>query len=355
MGSRLEASNSQSKEIRHNVDELNVQGEMLNKESEYVGILDSLEHVSDEDVADAIRESKGEHISEVKRVQDSKREQTERASQLQETVSAQIHNLEDYEAKLEMLGQAEHQFGNSERSKAINEAQKQVLEWKRISTELMAIQAEAQTNYKPSIKDFFSGGSAESKNIQSIEEVNRSLENVQTEINNATVKSDVFGFFQSLSPEQKEAVSIYTSSGHKSINRHLRSGEPISAEGEEYINNLRSALCSSRLRNGVTVYRGVDSDALPYGGNISDEDLVGKVMIDRGFMSTSFSIDTAREFSHENVFVIDAPAGSQGTYVGEMSSVPWEDELLFNSNSIMKIKSVERDESGTRIIHMIML
>lgn len=87
--------------------------------------------------------------------------------------------------------------------------------------------------------------------------MNCSLENVQTEINNAIVKNDVFGFFQSLSPEQKEAVSIYTSSGHKSINRHLRSGEPISAEGEEYINNLRSALGSSRLRNGVTVYRGV--------------------------------------------------------------------------------------------------
>lgn len=355
MGSRLEASNSQSKEIHQNVDELNIQGEILNKEAEYVRIIDSLEHVSDEEVADAIRESKGEHISEVRRVQDLKREQIERASQLQEKVSAQIHNLEDYEAKLEMMEKAGHQFGNTERSKAIKEAQKQILEWKRISTELMAIQAEAQTNYKPSIKDFFEGGTADSKNIQSIEEVRKGLESVQTEIGNESVKSDVFGFFQSLSTEQKEAISIYTSGGYKSINPHLRSGKPISAEGQEYVNNLHSALSNSRLKNDVTVYRGVDSDALPCGGNISDEDLVGKVMIDRGFMSTSFLINIAREFSQENIFVIHAPAGEQGAYIGKMSSVPREDELLFNTNSIMKIKSVERDERGTRIIHVMML
>lgn len=355
MGSRLEASTSQSKEIRQNVDDLNNKSEILRQESEYVGVLDAFEHVSDEDVAEAIRESKGEHVSEVQKVQDSKREQVEKASHLQEIVSSQIHNLEDYEAKLEMMGNTEHQFGNNDRTKALNEVHKQVLEWKKISTELMGIQAEAQTDYKPSIKDFFSGGSADSRNMQSIETVNNGLEAVQSEINAASVKSDVFGFFQSLSAEQREAVSFYTSSGHKSINHHLRSGEPISAEGQAYIDNLKSALGNSHLRSSVTVYRGVDSDALPNGGNISDEDLVGKVMMDRGFMSTSFSPETAKEFSRENVLVIDAPAGAQGAYMGEMSSVPWEDELLFNSNSILKVKSVERDEEGTRIIHMIML
>lgn len=355
MGSRLEASTGQSKEIRRNVNDLNNKSEILNREGQYIEVLDAFENVSDEDVADAIRESKGEHISEVKKVQDSKKEQVEKASQLQEVVSNQIHNLEDYEAKLEMMSSYEHQFGNSERTKAITEAQKQIIEWKKISTELMGIQTEAQTNYKPSIKDFFSGGSADSKNIQSVEMVNSALENVQAEINTATVKSDVFGFFQNLNSEQKEAVNNYTSSGYKSMNKHLRSGEPISPEGQAYINNLQSALSNSRLRTGVTVYRGVDSDALPNGGNISDDDLVGKVMIDRGFMSTTFSMDTAREFSRENIFVIDAPAGAQGAYMGEMSSVPWEDELLFNSNSILKIQNVEHDEGGTRIIHMIML
>lgn len=82
---------------------------------------------------------------------------------------------------------------------------------------------------------------------------------------------------------------------------------------------------------------------------LPDSMLVGKTFTDYGFMSTSLDRNSA--FGGDMLLEIDAPKGSHGAYVGDISSAGhYESEVLFDARQQMRITGVRRDENGRRIV-----
>ena len=77
---------------------------------------------------------------------------------------------------------------------------------------------------------------------------------------------------------------------------------------------------------------------------------MGKVILDKGFMSTSTI--KGKEFGGEVRLEILVPAGSKGAYLGNGVSVvgEGESELLFDKGSRLKIIGVSYDMWNNRII-----
>lgn len=160
---------------------------------------------------------------------------------------------------------------------------------------------------------------------------------------------------QSLSPAGKEAVKGYTGTAYANINATLRGIEKQFEPGNyERAISLHESLQSASIPADCTVYRGVSSKALGALRVLPDSILVGKVISDKGFMSTSIDRNTA--FSGDTLLVIEAPKGSHGAYVGDISSAGhYESEVLFDAGSKMHIKGVSRDGYGRRVISVALL
>lgn len=156
----------------------------------------------------------------------------------------------------------------------------------------------------------------------------------------------------SLSPNELNAVKVYTGNGYSNINATLRGISDGYEPGmREHSENLHIALSRASTPCNYTVYRGASEAALGDYNNLSDEELVGHVIRDRGFMSTS--LDKERAFGGNIQFIIDVPAGSHGAYVSSISSVgKYEEEVLLDKGQMMRILDVSRDSFGRRVIHV---
>lgn len=160
----------------------------------------------------------------------------------------------------------------------------------------------------------------------------------------------------SLSPEQYAAVKDYTGTQyHDNINGVLRNQESTFDPGNyERTVHIHSALCGSSIPQPITVYRGAPLRSLGKYADLSDDELVGKIIDDQGFMSTSINIHDS--FAGDIKYEIDVPSGAPGAYVGYLSqSGEYESEVLFDYGRTMKIKGVRRDSFGNKIICVTML
>lgn len=159
----------------------------------------------------------------------------------------------------------------------------------------------------------------------------------------------------SLSPEGKEAVKDYTGTAYVNINATLRGIQKQFEPGNyEKALHLHESLQSASIPTNCTVYRGASSKALGALRMLPDNMLIGKVISDKGFMSTS--IDRNSAFGGDTLLVIDVPKGSHGAYVGDISSFGhYESEVLFDVGSKMRITDVTRDENGRRVINVTLL
>lgn len=84
---------------------------------------------------------------------------------------------------------------------------------------------------------------------------------------------------------------------------------------------------------------------------LPDNMLVGRVISDRGFMSTSLERNSA--FGKGMLLEIEVPKGSHGAYVGDISAAGhYESEVLFDAGQKMRIISVRYDRNGRRIIRV---
>lgn len=101
------------------------------------------------------------------------------------------------------------------------------------------------------------------------------------------------------------------------------------------------------------MYRGTTNDALGYLQGLSDEELVGHVIRDGGFMSTTLLQESS--FMGSLQLEIAVPAGAPGAYVGSLSRFPDEAEVLFDAQQQLVITGVRRGKYGERIISTKML
>lgn len=154
----------------------------------------------------------------------------------------------------------------------------------------------------------------------------------------------------SLPAEDKAAIHSYTGNGYININATLRGIEKQFEQGNyECAQKIHRALVSASIPSTCTVYRGVSSKALGMLRVLPDNMLVGKVISDKGFMSTSLERNSA--FSNGMLLEIEVPKGSHGAYVGNISAAGhYESEVLFDAGQKMRITGIKHDTNGRRII-----
>jgi hypothetical protein len=160
---------------------------------------------------------------------------------------------------------------------------------------------------------------------------------------------------ETLTPRQVTAFEHYSGSGYSNINDTLRGRAPaFEGNNRECARLISGALSKSRIPQDCTVYRGVSRAVLGKYKGMSDSQLVGKMLPDNGFMSTSLKREDA--FRDEILLVIDVPAGAPGAYIGYMSLFGHrESEVLFDRGQWLKITSVTRDRDGRMVMHARML
>lgn len=171
------------------------------------------------------------------------------------------------------------------------------------------------------------------------------------------VREQAINMLVSMTPSQRAVVRDYTGLGYQAMNFSLRSGNFNQTEEtvDQNITELHNLLKNHHASTRVTLYRGVYSDVTMVPGNkkgldqFSDEQLCGKLLGDRAFVSTSLRENDA--FNRPTILILNAPAGTCGAYVGDIGTQGnYESEFLMDCGQIFKVTSVNRRE-GKRYIY----
>lgn len=147
-----------------------------------------------------------------------------------------------------------------------------------------------------------------------------------------------------LSSEQLEAIIKYTGNDYDNINRSLRGIETLAPENHATIEAMKTALDNSALPQDMVLYRGTSTEVLGSLQNLSTDKLVGKVITERGFMSTTTNSAVAKGFSGNMQMTIQASQGVQALDVSSISQYAMESEVLFNAGQDMMITAAEVKE-----------
>lgn len=168
--------------------------------------------------------------------------------------------------------------------------------------------------------------------------------------NNATVKLAGKEWSDNLSLSERSAIRDYTGTSYVNINAVLRGLESdFDVGNHERASLIHSALSQSSIPQSCTVYRGASLSSLGNYANTSDEELIGNIISDDGFMSTSLNREDA--FGGEVRYEISVPEGANGAYVGYLSHAQhYESEVLFDYGQMLQITDVRRDMFGNRTI-----
>ena len=162
-----------------------------------------------------------------------------------------------------------------------------------------------------------------------------------------------------LSTDEVNALTDYTREEpnyYRNINQKLRGKTLFFDEGNrERATMIHNALKKSKVPCACTVYRGGPPDILGKYKNIPDNELVGKVLLDKGFMSTSTV--KGSEFGGSVKLEIFVPVGAKGAYLSDgISAVgECEHEMLFDKGCRMKIVGVKYDMWHNRVIQARMM
>lgn len=164
------------------------------------------------------------------------------------------------------------------------------------------------------------------------------------------IRSQSLSWRTGLSLQERNAVTVYTAAGYADINSFLRgfSSAYLYEGNRVHSENLHAALSRARTDAEVVAYRGIGQSGMGGWARLSDEELVGRFVYDKGFVSTSLSRSGA--FGGATLLEIQVPRGSRGVYVGDISAVgKHEDELLLDRGQAFRITGVRR-EGGRRIV-----
>lgn len=146
-----------------------------------------------------------------------------------------------------------------------------------------------------------------------------------------------------LTKAEKEALTDYTGSTYRQINRTLRTDYPLSKSMVgDTIRGMDAAFKKASLAENVAVTRGMGMDA--FGDITTLKGMVGGVFEEKGFLSTT--LKDKPDFSGEVILDFVVPKGYPAISVGEFSHVAKERELLLKRGSKLAIQSVER--KGTK-------
>lgn len=159
--------------------------------------------------------------------------------------------------------------------------------------------------------------------------------------------------------DEKDALNYYTSSAYSYMNEHLR--EIYKTKNKKVLDSIelcKKALSKSSFNEDVYVRRGSDKTSLAgiistiTGKSLGEEknmlnknikNLIGQVVEDKGFMSTTSLEDAG--FSPDGVeYVIKLPKGTNAAYVAPISKYEKEQEILIQASTRFVIEDVEEKE-----------
>ena len=154
-------------------------------------------------------------------------------------------------------------------------------------------------------------------------------------------------WLKAISSAERNGVEVYTGSAYINMNEYLR-GQRSSTRYADEIKQATAALKKASLPEEVIVRRGSNYNMLrELGVDISEankDKLIGAIVTDKGFMSTSPA--SGGGFSGDIEYVVKVPKGSQAMYVDTISRHRGEEELLINRGGKYIIEDVEFDSYG---------
>lgn len=159
--------------------------------------------------------------------------------------------------------------------------------------------------------------------------------------------ADAFSSWKStLSTDEILAITKYTDNDHyQNINSVLRGvDDEFIGENAKIVDDLTEALSKSSLPENITLYRGTSTAMLGDLKNASMDDLIGVNITEGAFMSSSLSEDVAHRFADDLLLKIEAPAGSETAFIGNISEYSIEAEVLFNRGQKMIVKDAVMNE-----------
>lgn len=156
---------------------------------------------------------------------------------------------------------------------------------------------------------------------------------------------------------QSAAIKTYTGAAYSSINGSLRQKNSY---GQAFTPQKSSLATAKKIQEGmrpitqnVTVYRGTGGEqfGLPATPTLAQlQALVGKKVIDKGFVSTS--VGTGAAFGGALRLEIQVPEGTPAAYVQSVSSHKSERELLLAAGTKFEILEVSDTGSWTKTVKM---
>jgi hypothetical protein len=144
-----------------------------------------------------------------------------------------------------------------------------------------------------------------------------------------------------LTPEQHAALSNYTGGGYSGMNGYLRGEyEFAGPQVKDQVLQVQSAMMP--IQQDTLLLRGTNWDQLPEKFRSTElaKKLVGKTIEDPGFMSTAVA-GSGGEFPGDVHLTIEAPAGTPGVFVRELSLHKGENEMLLAAGTRFRVISVE--------------
>lgn len=160
---------------------------------------------------------------------------------------------------------------------------------------------------------------------------------------------------KSLTNDEKEAISSYTTDGYEEINDYLRRRNASHRIDRDFvikeIQNLDAAISRYHLRKDITVRRGVNKNALSQilsAVEVSKiQQLIGKIYKEEAYTSTTVLHGNSVATTKPVVFTIHVPEGKgRGAYINQFSGLneDVEYEFLIKRGAEFKIKRARYDD-----------
>ncbi|OFW55854.1 MAG: hypothetical protein A2Y75_05415 [Candidatus Solincola sediminis] len=140
---------------------------------------------------------------------------------------------------------------------------------------------------------------------------------------------------------QISGLRYYTGSAYTQMNGFLRGFMDATDAVKKHIRDAQAGMRPSL--KPMVFHRGTNPGQ--FGGAALDQDLVGKVMVDHGFMSTSVGGRAA--FGGKVMLEIECPSGTPMSYVDHISKNQGENEMLLAAGTRYRVIAVEQENHRT--------
>jgi phage portal protein BeeE len=150
-------------------------------------------------------------------------------------------------------------------------------------------------------------------------------------------------------PDQVAAITNYSGGGYTGMNGYLRGKSDASPLVKKQVADLQAAMVP--VQEHALVLRGTGWDQFPEGFRQADavEKLVGKTIVDQGFVSTSVA-GVGGHFSHQPVKLeIEVPKGTPAVFLKKYSYHDSENELLLAAGTKFRVVSVSHANGKTHV------